>query len=98
MVAPGFLQNPEVQRWLNGLELAWTMLDLKSVNALRKEPSFQPVQVVSEPGSCEPRKPAGSTPSRTARATADGKIEIRLEDGTAIRMGATSAWRRCAVW
>ena len=39
MVAPGFLRNPEVQRWLNGLEPAWTMLDLKSVNALRKEPS-----------------------------------------------------------
>jgi hypothetical protein len=39
MVAPGFLQNPEVRRWLNGLEPAWTMLEFDSLNALRHEPS-----------------------------------------------------------
>ena len=39
MVAPGFLENPEVRRWLNGVEPAWTMLDFDSVNALRHEPS-----------------------------------------------------------
>jgi hypothetical protein len=27
MVAPGFLQSPEVRRWLNGVEPAWMMLD-----------------------------------------------------------------------
>jgi hypothetical protein len=39
MVAPGFLQNPEVRRWLNGIEPAWTMLEFNSLNALRHEPS-----------------------------------------------------------
>ena len=39
MVAPGFLDNPEVRRWLNGIEPAWTMLDFDSFNALHDEPS-----------------------------------------------------------
>jgi hypothetical protein len=39
MVAPGFLENPEVRRWLNGVEPAWTMLEFNSLNALRQEPS-----------------------------------------------------------
>jgi hypothetical protein len=39
MVVLGFLQNPEVRRWLNGVEPAWTMLDFDSFNALHDEPS-----------------------------------------------------------
>ena len=39
MVSPGFLENPEVRRWLNGVEPAWTMLEFDSFNALRHEPS-----------------------------------------------------------
>jgi hypothetical protein len=39
MVAPGFLQNPEVRRWLNGVEPAWTVLEFDSFNALHDEPS-----------------------------------------------------------
>jgi hypothetical protein len=39
MVAPGFLDNPEVRRWLGGIEPAWTLLDFESLNALRREPS-----------------------------------------------------------
>jgi hypothetical protein len=39
MVAPGLLQNPEVRRWLNGIEPAWTMLDFDSFNARHDEPS-----------------------------------------------------------
>ena len=39
MVAPGFLANPEVRRWLNGVEPAWTVLDFDSFNGLRHEPS-----------------------------------------------------------
>src|SRR3954467_12770777 len=35
MVAAGFLENPEVRRWLNGVEPAWTMLEFNSLNALR---------------------------------------------------------------
>src|SRR6266446_3761895 len=40
MVSPGFLANPEVRRWLNGIEPAWTMLEFNSLNALRHEPSL----------------------------------------------------------
>jgi hypothetical protein len=39
VVAPGFLTNPEVLRWLNGVEPAWTVLAYDSYNALREEPS-----------------------------------------------------------
>jgi len=39
VVAPGFLVNPGVRRWLNGVMPAWTMLDLDSFNALHEEPS-----------------------------------------------------------
>src|SRR5215467_470485 len=39
VVAPGFLESPEVRRWLNGIEPAWTMLEFYSFNALRHEPS-----------------------------------------------------------
>jgi hypothetical protein len=39
MVAPGFLENPEVRRWLNGVEPAWTMIEFNSLNALPHEPS-----------------------------------------------------------
>ena len=39
MVAPGLLQNPEIRRWLNGIEPAWTMLEFNSFNALLGEPS-----------------------------------------------------------
>ena len=49
MVAPGFLQNPEVRRWLNGIEPAWTMLEFNSQNALRHEPSASNHAIRLEP-------------------------------------------------
>jgi hypothetical protein len=49
MVASGFLQNPEVRRWLNGVEPAWTMLEFDSLNALRHEPSTNNHAVRLEP-------------------------------------------------
>jgi hypothetical protein len=39
MVARDFLHDPEVRRWLGGVEPAWTLLDMESLNALRREPS-----------------------------------------------------------
>ena len=39
MVDPGFLDNPEVRRWLGGIEPAWTMLEFSSLDSLRHEPS-----------------------------------------------------------
>ena len=49
MVAPGFLQNPEVRRWLNGVEPAWTMLEFDSLNALRHGPSTSNHAIRLEP-------------------------------------------------
>ena len=49
MVASGFLQNPEVRQWLNGVEPAWTMLEFNSLNALRHEPSASNQAIRLEP-------------------------------------------------
>ena len=39
MVAEDFLQDPQVRRWLDGVEPAWTLLTFDSLRALRQEPS-----------------------------------------------------------
>jgi hypothetical protein len=49
MVSPGFLENPEVRLWLNGVEPAWTMLDFDSFNALHDEPSASNPAIRLEP-------------------------------------------------
>jgi hypothetical protein len=49
MVAPGILENPEVRRWLNGVEPAWTMLKFDSFNALHEEPSINNNAIRLEP-------------------------------------------------
>ena len=49
MVSPGFLENPEVREWLNGVEPAWTMLDFDSFNALHDEPSVGNQAIRLEP-------------------------------------------------
>jgi hypothetical protein len=53
MVAPGLLQNPEVRRWLNGIEPAWTMLEFDSLNALHDEPSASNRAIRLEPNLAE---------------------------------------------
>jgi hypothetical protein len=39
MVAGDFLQDPQVRKWLDGIEPAWTLLTFASFQALRWEPS-----------------------------------------------------------
>ena len=39
MVAGDFLQDPQVRKWLDGVEPAWTLLTFDSFRALRQEPS-----------------------------------------------------------
>ena len=39
MVAEDFLQDPQVRKWLDGVEPAWTLLTFDSLRALRQEPS-----------------------------------------------------------
>jgi hypothetical protein len=43
------LANPEVRRWLNGVEPAWTMLEFDSFNALHDEPSASNHAIRLEP-------------------------------------------------
>jgi hypothetical protein len=50
MVAPGFLTNPDVLRWLNGIEPAWTMLEFDSYCTLHEEPSANNRTIRLEPG------------------------------------------------
>jgi hypothetical protein len=49
MVVPGFLADPEVRRWLNGIEPAWTALDFDSFNSLHHEPSAMNEAIRLEP-------------------------------------------------
>jgi hypothetical protein len=53
VVAPGFLANPEVRQWLNGVEPAWTMLEFGSYNALNHEPSADNQAIRLEPALTE---------------------------------------------
>jgi hypothetical protein len=39
MVAGDFLHDPQVRKWLDGVEPAWTLLTFDSLQALRREPS-----------------------------------------------------------
>lgn len=39
MVTASFLQDPQVQQWLDGVEPAWTLLAFDSLQALQHEPS-----------------------------------------------------------
>src|SRR5436305_12708821 len=39
MVAADFLRDPQVRKWLDGVEPAWTLLTFESLQALRQEPS-----------------------------------------------------------
>jgi len=49
MVSPGFLEDFEVRRWLNGIEPAWTLLDFDSFNVLHDEPSANNQAIRLEP-------------------------------------------------
>ena len=45
MVATDFLQDPQVRKWLDGVEPAWTLLTFDSLRALRQEPSASQVSI-----------------------------------------------------
>jgi hypothetical protein len=68
--------NPEVRRWLNGIEPAWAMLEFDSYNSLHHEPSVSNRAIRLEP-DLTPADLSGSAVARTAlmmlrRAAADG--------------------------
>src|SRR5262245_25150356 len=39
MVAEDFVRDPQIRKWLDGVEPAWTLLTFDSLRALRQEPS-----------------------------------------------------------
>src|SRR5438105_10651090 len=49
MIVPRLLENPEIRRWLNGVEPAWAVLDFDSFNALHDEPSASNHAIRLEP-------------------------------------------------
>jgi|SRR5258705_8373867 hypothetical protein len=101
MVAPGFLSDPEVRQWLNGLEPAWTMLGFDSFNALHEEPSATNRAIRLE-ANLNKSDLSGSTVARTARMllerasetgglklTASGNLARGVDAG-----GPTATWDR----
>jgi hypothetical protein len=91
VVSPGFLQNPEVRRWLNGVEPAWTMLEFDSYNALHDEPSADNQAIRLEPGLTE-HDLAGSAVTRTARV-----LLQRAVDAAGLKLTATGNLSRAVV-
>jgi hypothetical protein len=91
MVASGFLANPEVRRWLNGIEPAWTMLDPESFNSLGHEPSVSNAAIRLEPYLTE-TDPGGSAVVRTARI-----LLQRAVDAGGLKLTATGNLSRAVV-
>lgn len=91
VVAPGFLQNPEVRRWLAGVEPAWTMLEFHSHNALHEEPSADNQAIRLEPSLTEIDL-AGSAVARTARV-----LLQRGVDAGGLKLTATGNLSRAVV-
>jgi len=91
VVAPEFLNKPEVRRWLDGIEPAWTMLDFASYTALRQEPLPGNEAIRIEPGLSETDL-VGSLVLRTARIL----LERAGEEG-GLKLTATGNLARSVV-
>ena len=91
MVAPGFLQNPEVRRWLDGIEPAWTVLDFASYVVLRQEPLPGNEAIRLEPNLTEADLKSSAV-ARTARAMLQ-----RAVDAGGLKLTATGNLSRGVV-
>ena len=75
-----------------GLLWLWRDQVRRGVLVAEPPPVFTPVRVVADPpapapnGAAAPARPA--PPRRVEAAAVDGRIEIALQDGTVIRVGA----------
>ena len=80
VVAPGFLQNPEVRQWLNGVEPAWTMLDYDSFNPLHEQPSASNRAIRLEPNPTDTDLAASAVVRTTLlllqRASETGELKL----------------------
>jgi hypothetical protein len=80
VVAPGFLENTQVRRWLNGIQPAWSMLEYDSFRALHEEPSAGNRTIRLEPNLTDTDL-SGSAVARTAnillqRASETGGLKL----------------------
>jgi hypothetical protein len=91
VVAPGFLANPEVRHWLNGVEPAWTMLEFGSYNALNHEPSANNHTIRLEP-NLTATDLSGSGVTRTAQI-----LLRRAADQGGLKLTATLNLSRAVV-
>jgi hypothetical protein len=91
VVVPGFLQNPEARRWLNGVEPAWTMLEFDSFNALHGEPSASNRAISLEPNLTETDL-SGSAVARNALLL----LRLSIETG-GLKLTATENLSRTVV-
>jgi hypothetical protein len=91
VVVPGFLQNPEARRWLNGVEPAWTMLEFDSFNALHGEPSASNRAISLEPNLTETDL-SGSAVARNALLL----LRLSIETG-GLKLTATGNLSRAVV-
>jgi hypothetical protein len=91
VVTPGFLTNPEVRRWLNGVEPAWTMLEYDSLNSLRKESSAGNQAIRLEPNLTQTHL-SGSAVTRNALL-----VLQRAADKDGLALTATGNLSRAVV-
>jgi hypothetical protein len=91
VLAPGFFNNPEIRRWLNGVMPAWTMLDPDSLKSLQEEPSASNEALRLEPNLTETDL-SGSAVVRTARI-----LLQRAAGESGLKLTATGNLSRAAV-
>ena len=92
MVAPGFLADPEVRRWLDGVEPAWAVLDFDSFNALRTEEPSASNRTIRLESGLTAADLSGSAVTRTAMILLRRAVEI---DG--LKLTATGNLSRAVV-
>src|SRR5437764_2750973 len=91
MVAPGFLANPQIRRWLNDIEPAWTILEYDSFRALHEEPSATNRAIRLE-ANLNKSDLSGSTVARTARMLLE-----RASEAGGLKLTATGNLARGVV-
>ena len=91
MIAPAFLQNQDIQRWLNGVVPIWTLLDFESFMALQRAPSKvnHALRLANDLTAAEV---AGSAAARNAII-----LLRRAVDGDGLKLTATGNLSRSVV-
>src|SRR5262249_16225181 len=92
--------NPEVRRWLKGIEPAWTMLEFDSYNALHHEPAADGQAIRLDPNLTAtdlPGSPVISTAAILLRRAADARgltltVPVNLSRAVVAEMTKIVEW------